>query len=172
MVTDLLSITVSYMMESQCWILCYLAGLLSLAQAQSSMDPMREDIKPFENHDTVIEATVEAIEKPSFYGTTKMFLRLLAFVETRDGETQSKGKGGLWGVTMDQFNQVQRSGFLRKPHLSDVRREFGINFQQSTYKDLDKPLISALFSLLYLIDQLNKHSLGLDAIPNDASSHA
>jgi receptor-type tyrosine-protein phosphatase Q len=136
------------------------------------MDPMREDIKPFENHDTVIEATVEAIEKPSFYGTTKMFLRLLAFVETRDGETQSKGKGGLWGVTMDQFNQVQRSGFLRKPHLSDVRREFGINFQQSTYKDLDKPLISALFSLLYLIDQLNKHSLGLDAIPNDASSHA
>ena len=156
-------------MWTACTVTCLLVVAVCLASAQSGVDPTRSCIEDYQNYQEVIETTVEMIEKSRTFGTTRGFLRLLAFVKTRDGEFQKKGKGGLWGISMNQFNQVKKSSRLIKPYVQDVRRQFQVLFQDRsfTYSNLDKPLISALFSILYLIDQLKKDSLNLRAIPMD-----
>ena len=156
-------------MLKKCTVSFLLVVAVCLASAQSGVDQTRNDIENYQNYQEVIETTVEMIEKSRTFGTTRGFLRLLAFVETRDGEFQTKGKGGLWGISMNQFNQVKRSSSLIKPYVQDVRRQFNVLFQDRSfaYSNLDKPLISALFSILYLIDQLRKYSLDLRDIPMD-----
>ena len=83
---------------------------------------------------------------------TNVFMRNMAYVESRDGSMYPDGNmdGGIWKISRGKFRETQllQSDF---PRVFDViRTAFGIEWQSLDYGELTKPLYSGLAVRLYL----------------------
>ena len=141
--------------------------------AQGQQDATKEPVEPFRSYCDVVEAAVEQVEQSGVFETNWGFLRLLAFVETRDGITlDAKGKGGLWKISKMQYDEIQESKFLNAKYLKRLTTSnLGLTYQtaHTSYDDLDKPLVSAVFAMLSLDNKLNEAGKGFADIPRDQS---
>jgi hypothetical protein len=163
---------------------CYKPILLTLlgffAASSGQRDVTRLPVTPGENNCQVVEAVVKEIEEATvaggnskIFGTTKGFLRLIAYVETRDGKNlQGRNQGGLWKVDQNQFATVRLSKPLRDQYQRQIFQKFDFDYARKDlkYSDLDTPLSSALFALLYILLRLGQNNQVLANIPSDSSN--
>ena len=140
---------------------------------RGGQNAIREPVEPLRNYCDVLEVAVQQVEQSGVFETTWGFLRLLAFVETRDRVTlNANGKGGLWMISRRQYGEIQNSRYLQITYakrlvVSDLR--LAIQRGQTPYEDLDKPLVSAIFAMLSLAQKLNKAGRDFTDIPWDHS---
>ena len=85
---------------------------------------------------------------------TNVFLRNMAFVETRDGtdipDNAIAIDGGIWRITDSHFQQT-KAHLIRNSRLRDAIRSYiGQDWTDVDYRDLAKPLYSGLAARLYL----------------------
>ena len=157
-------------------ILLVLYSVIALGSSQK--DASREPVTPGINYCEVIEAVVEEIESSGVFTTdTKGLLRLIAFIETRDGERlTAAGQGGIWKVSVEQFTKVRESrNFINIGTIrSSIYNRFKFNFadEDLQYNSLDKPFISALFAALYLYNQLQLSFKTFSDIPPDPNDQS
>ena len=118
----------------------------------------------------VVIATVNRIRDSGIFSDDFQFLRRMAYVETRDGETAIEGNGGIWNVNSEVFRRVQRSlntlrGF---DFTDDIKDAFDFKWFEKvlTRQDLDVPLYSALTVMLRI------HITMGTEIPSELSAQA
>ena len=107
------------------------------------------------------------------------FLRILAHVETRDGENFTTLQGGLWNVRTDRLTEVEdgctmallgilgmdTSGILAF-EIGEGRFSSGVDYTDLSGEDFDTPAISAIGALLILL--CNEPNHGINASITDA----
>ena len=118
----------------------------------------------------VVIATVNRIRISGIFPDDFQFLRRMAYVETRDGETAMAGNGGIWNVNSGVFRRVK--SFLNTPRGFDftqsIRGAFKLEWFEKvkTRQDLDVPLYSALTVMLRI------HITEGTEIPSELSEQA
>ena len=142
-------------------------------------DATRESVKPEQNYCTVIQSTVDLLEERGIFEGGSLglpaFIRLLAFVETRDGEELIAAKtGGLWAINDNVFTftktEAERASDSSLKSLKEKMEDvFQLNqfFKISDIKELDKPLYSALYAVMYLALNLHSNNQTLANVPTD-----
>ena len=103
----------------------------------------------------VVIATIAKIEAAQVFDSDRRFLRRIAYVETRDGESPPAGEGddygGMWHVSRSDFERTQQD-----ERLADTRKEIEQTFQEIEawdtvkWEELNKPLWSALAARLVI----------------------
>ena len=145
--------------------------LSTIVLAQGQQDVTREPVEPLRNYCDVVEVAVQQVEQSGVFETTWGFLRLLAFVDTRDGVTlDAKGKGGLWKISKMQYDEIQNSKYIQSTYAKPLAAsDLKLSFQrsQTPYEDLDKPLVSAVFAILSLANKLHEAGKDFTDIPRD-----
>ena len=107
------------------------------------------------------------------------FLRILAHVETRDGENFTTLQGGLWNVSTDRFEEdctIVLPGLLGMNESSIVVFEIGggkfssgVDYADLSEENFDTPAISAIGALLILLcNKLNSDQVNVTANITDA----
>ena len=75
------------------------------------------------------------------------FMRLMAYVETRDGQELNANGGGIWNIDYDQFEEAQElePGIIMELGQEHQMNHIGpINWSNLTYDHLSTPLYSGL----------------------------
>ena len=104
----------------------------------------------------VTRAVVSKIEASEIFPTDHRLLRRIAYVESKDGEdpnTYREGYfGGIWQVDQVAFEDTQDTS--SHPALINkyaaIEKDFGINWSQVAWEELQKPFFSGLAARLYL----------------------
>lgn len=117
------------------------------------------DLNPEEKGSEIVRVVVTKVESvfptPCFApGST--FLRLIAYVETKDGTDSSTYRsgfdGGIWQVQQKAFETTKDTNtypdLIAKHH--EIKKRFGIDWTQVQWNDLRKPLVSGLAARLVL----------------------
>nr|KAG5703057.1 hypothetical protein BaRGS_016218 [Batillaria attramentaria] len=125
--------------------------ILILAHAQQ--DRTRE---PDTGGSALVEATLAQLHDACIYPDYNLFLRRLAFVETRDGTDPATYStpgynGGIWKVDQAMFQRTKTEAARLTQQYNDIRDKFGIDWNTVTWTDLRKPLYSALAAAMCLI---------------------
>ena len=110
-------------------------------------------LNPEDKGSDVVRAVVSKIESvfltPSF-APGSSFLRLIAYVETKDG-TESKD-GGIWNVNKKAFEgtkDTKTNPDLKAKH-DEIKKRYGVDWGQVQWSEMKKPLYSALAARLVL----------------------
>uniref|UniRef100_A0AC34FV04 VWFA domain-containing protein n=1 Tax=Panagrolaimus sp. ES5 TaxID=591445 RepID=A0AC34FV04_9BILA len=102
----------------------------------------------------VVIASIRKIQDTCIFPNDLLFLRRVAWVESKDGDSlksfwnSDKGKNGIWQTWTSMLSQVQNSG---DPTLSDLQNQLGVNMSDLNWSkgDLDIPLNDAALARLY-----------------------
>lgn len=117
------------------------------------------DFNPEEKGSEIVRVVVTKIESmfptPSF-APGSSFLRLIAYVETKDGadsKTYRSGfDGGIWQVEKKAFESTKNTKAC--PQLAakhdEIKKRFGIDWSQVQWSELRKPILSGLAARLVL----------------------
>ena len=83
---------------------------------------------------------------------TNVFMRNMAYAETRDGTMYPGGNmdGGIWKLSRSKFRETQLLQSDFPGVFSAITTAFGIEWQSLDYGELTKPLYSGLAVRLYL----------------------
>ncbi|XP_069121965.1 uncharacterized protein [Argopecten irradians] len=102
----------------------------------------------------VVEAVINLIHQSCIFPSDKLYLRRLAYVESKDGtanDTYRAGYyGGIWQIDRDQFLETQNSGFLNTARAL-LRNTLTIDWSTARWEDLRKPLYSGVAAALYTL---------------------
>ena len=132
--------------------------LTILSFAQAARQPVDLTIVPEASGPNVVRAAISRLDAADVFETsgnadlTNVFMRRMAFVETRDGTDYPDGNmdGGIWKLSRNKFQETQQIG-SDFPRLFDaIKTEFGIEWQSLDYRELEKPLYSGLAVRIYL----------------------
>ncbi|KAI1286366.1 Collagen alpha-1(XII) chain [Halotydeus destructor] len=100
----------------------------------------------------VVEATLAKIQRSNIFTDDKRYLRRLAYVETKDGDsptTYSGHLGGIWRVDEAWFLATKETSRPdMKNYHAAILRHFEIDWSRVEMPDLDTPLFSALAARL------------------------
>jgi len=124
----------------------------------------------------VVETICTRLEASCVFPDDKLFLRRLAFVESNDGMKKDTFRdgyyGGIWQVDEDKFEKTQStiSTVVLQPYIHNIKTSFGIDWATVEWKDLTRPLYSALAARLYV--QYRLAAARLDEIPRDVDEQA
>ena len=108
------------------------------------------------NGSAVVLLSIALIQQSGSFANDNELLRRIAFVETRDGtaeDTYREGfDGGVWAVSREAFLHTQdRNINPRLPgKFEDIREKFQIDWPSVTWRDLRRPLYSAIAARLVL----------------------
>lgn len=120
----------------------------SIQQDDSCTDLTRV---PETNGSSVVLACVRLIEKSEIFTNDYQTLRRIAFVETADGTKQSTYRpyyhGGIWAVNESVFLSTKTSNVTIR---NQIQSFFSIDWSSVEWKDLRKPLYSALAARIYI----------------------
>ncbi|XP_013404302.1 von Willebrand factor A domain-containing protein 2 [Lingula anatina] len=119
----------------------------------------------------VVEAVVDRIQSSGIFPDDKLFLRRIAYVESKDGTDSNTYRdnyfGGIWQVDRIGFESTQDTS--SHPGLTSkfeaIRTKFNIDWTTVSWSDLQKPLYSGLAARLFL-SNINQ------VIPRDISGQA
>lgn len=120
--------------------------------------PVDQTTDPGASGPNVVRAVISRLDAAGVFeesgnaDLTNVFMRNMAYVETRDGTDYPDGNrnGGIWKLSRNKFQQTQRLDSDFPGVFDAVRREFGIEWQSLDYGELEKPLYSGLAVRLYL----------------------
>ena len=104
-------------------------------------------LNPEEKGSDVVRAVVSKIESvfptPSF-APGSSFLRLIAYVETKDGTESSEG--GIWNVNKKAFEGTKDTKTYPdlKAKYDVIKKSFGVDWTQVQWNDMKKPLYSGI----------------------------
>ena len=123
---------------------------------------------PETNGSSVVLACVRLIEKSEIFPNDYQTLRRIAFVETADGIKQSTYRpyyhGGIWAVNESVFLSTKTSDVTIR---NQIQSFFSIDWSSVEWKDLRKPLYSALAARIY-INKIGQ-DVDLSQVSNQAS---
>ena len=129
-----------------------LVGVDLCAYAQQSIDILREG----GSGSAVVLLTIARIQQSGTFADDNELLRRIAYVETRDGTTEGTYRegfdGGIWAVSQDAFLNTQNTSAnqrLRR-RFTVIREQFKIDWPSVTWRDLRRPLYSAIAARLVL----------------------
>ena len=100
--------------------------------------------------------SIGSIHQSGVFGDDKELLRRIAYTATRDGtqpDTYRAGyHGGIWAVDEDQFLKTKNTTlYTRLPaRLQQIELRFGINWLDTQWVELRKPIYSAIAARLVL----------------------
>ncbi|XP_046562101.1 von Willebrand factor A domain-containing protein 1-like [Haliotis rubra] len=103
----------------------------------------------------VVTTVVDIIRTNCIFPQDKLFLRRLAYVETRDGSSPKtysdpNNSGGIWQVSSSMLAQTQGNQPELQPLYTIIQNALNINWRTVQWSDLRKPLYSGLAAALYL----------------------
>ena len=117
-------------------------------------------IVPGSNGVDVVRAVLSKLDNSAIFpqsgnnDLTNVFLRNMAFVETRDGtdipDSAIAVDGGIWKITDRQFQQTEELSTGNSSVRDAIRSYLGQDWMDVVYGDLAKPLYSGLAARLYL----------------------
>ena len=108
------------------------------------------------NGSAVVLLSIAHIQQSGSFADDNELLRRIAFVETRDGTTEDTYRegfdGGVWAVSREAFLDTQDT--KNNPRLpgkfEGIREKFQIDWPSVTWRDLRRPLYSAIAARLVL----------------------
>ncbi|XP_067679055.1 uncharacterized protein [Haliotis asinina] len=102
----------------------------------------------------VVQAAIDRIRDGCIFSQDRLFLRRLAYVESRDGldpKTYRSGYyGGIWQVDESMFKQTVPCPSAIRDVCNDIQTNIGIDWSRVQWRDLLKPLYSGLAASLYI----------------------
>ncbi|XP_071095868.1 uncharacterized protein [Haliotis cracherodii] len=102
----------------------------------------------------VVQTTIDLIRDGCIFAKDRLFLRRLAFVESRDGldaKTYRSGYyGGIWQVDESMFRATATCPASIRHVCNQIQIKFRIDWSQVQWRDLLKPLYSGLAASLYI----------------------
>ena len=103
----------------------------------------------------MVEACVRKLQETDIFPDDKRFLRRIAFVMSRDGNSpyQLQSDGGIWQVSQFAFEDTKAdSAHVRLPKkYRRLQEKLGIkHWKYVTRKELEIPMYSAIAARLYL----------------------
>ncbi|XP_046370365.2 uncharacterized protein LOC124144821 [Haliotis rufescens] len=103
----------------------------------------------------VVTTVVDIIRSNCILPGDKLFLRRLAYVETKDGSmpktySDPNNSGGIWQVSSSMLAQTQGNQPELQPLYKILQDSLHINWMTVQWSDLRKPLYSGLAAALYL----------------------
>ena len=115
-------------------------------------------IVPGANGASVVQAVLSKLDSSGIFqqsgnaDLTNVFLRNMAFAETRDGVDLVSGRGtsmegGIWNMTATQLKQTQQQP---SKVYDDIETLLGQDWRSVESRDLDRPLFSGMAARLYL----------------------
>lgn len=110
------------------------------------------------NGSAAVLQAVGRILQSGVFGTDHDILRRIAYAETRDGTLPETFRedydGGIWAVDEDTFNSTKNTtAFTRlTAKLRQIEERLQINWLEVTWRDLRKPLYSALAARLVIFN--------------------
>lgn len=121
---------------------------------QCSVDVTRE----LETNGTIIvQDCIAVLDQSGIFEYDDQMLRRIAYAETQDGNdpsTYSNFNGGIWGLNETKYNETKTNAHklaqLQKV-MPEISRILGINWLNTTWDDLRKPLYSAIAARLYML---------------------
>ena len=130
----------------------YVLLLVGCAYAQQNIDILQEG----GSGSAVVLLSIARIRQSGAFGDDNELLRRIAYVETRDGTTEDTYRegfdGGIWAVTRDAFLDTQDTD--ANPRLPGrfraIREQFEIDWPSVTWRELRRPLYSAIAARLVL----------------------
>ena len=112
-------------------------------------------LNPEEKGSDVVRAVVSKIEcafpTPSFAPGSSL-LRLIAYVETKDGTVSSDG--GIWNVNKKAFEgtkDTKTNTDIKEKH-DEIKKRFGVDWSRVQWSEMKKPLYSGLAARLVLFN--------------------
>ena len=130
-----------------------LFALLLLAALGSSQNLTLQDAA---SGSEVTLLSIGSVHQSGVFGDDKEMLRRIAYTETRDGTKSNTYRsgyhGGIWAVDEDNFLKTKNTTrYTRLPaRFQQIRLHFGIDWQTVQWRELRKPLFSALAARLVL----------------------
>ena len=100
--------------------------------------------------------SIGSVHQSGVFGDDKEMLRRIAYTETRDGTKSNTYRlgyhGGIWAVDEDNFLKTKNTTrYTRLPaRFQQIRLHFGIDWRTVQWRELRKPLFSALAARLVL----------------------
>ncbi|XP_046558985.1 uncharacterized protein LOC124268023 [Haliotis rubra] len=102
----------------------------------------------------VVQAAIDQIRDWCIFSQDRLFLRRLAYVESKDGldpKTYRNGYyGGIWQVDESMFRQTIACPSAIRHVCNDIQTNIGIDWPRVQWRDLLKPLYSGLAASLYI----------------------
>ena len=114
--------------------------------------------------ENVVTTAANKIRNSGIFGDDHQFLRRMAKVESENGESIGPGMGGIWRVNREGFGKVNVY-LLRNPHQQDPSLQQQLEemlcvdldvIHEANYEELDAPLYSALYVMIYLVETLRR----------------
>ena len=97
----------------------------------------------------VVNDVLSFIEYTEIFDSDHQFMRRLAYVETRDGETS--GQYGIWAYNLRDYQTTVVNALRFAASFSErVFKRFGINVSEVDSRDVKKPLVSGVMTRFYL----------------------
>ena len=102
-------------------------------------------------------------------GMVESFMRIMAYVETRDGTQPSLQSGGIWNISECYFNEVKQQ-FMNNSIAVELEQNHNENFikvnpNDVVYQNLSIPLYSGLFARLFIL-QYKSQNLSVNEFDN------
>ncbi|XP_046340047.2 uncharacterized protein LOC124121112 [Haliotis rufescens] len=120
----------------------------------------------------VVETVVDRIRSNCIFPEDRLFLRRLAYAESKDGadpKTYRKDyDGGIWQVDEAMYNATRRCPFIVSDECALIGSAFNITWRDTTWQDLRKPLYSGLAASLYMLIRLGF----INSMPGDLPGQA
>lgn len=108
------------------------------------------------NGSAVVLLTIVRLQQTGIFADDNELLRRIAYVETRDGTASNTYRqgydGGIWAVDQPTFLDTQNvySRPRLRAKLVQIRNEFNISWNSTNWRDLRKPLFSAIAARLVM----------------------
>lgn len=136
------------------------AVLVALLLSCVSTQRVDQTTVPGSNGVNVVRAVLSRLDESRIFeqsgnaDLTNVFLRNMAYVETRDGRDLPQGAiaidGGIWKITRMQFQQTKELSSRHHHVYRAIAASLGQEWRDLEYRDLEKPLYSGLAARLYL----------------------
>ena len=155
-------------------VLVMTVGLVTVITIITKIDAQSDKtLSPGERGADVVRAVISKIEAYGRFinfdpaSTSPVFMRVMAYVETRDGAHADPNGGGIWNITDTLFNRTQCDPLLdeiimRLKNLSNSENYIRpVDWRSFNYSDLSIPLYSGLaVRLLIHLNSVNTYILG------------
>ena len=124
------------------------AAILHSIASQTLNEAVLEDGA---NGTAVVLLSVVHIQQAAIFPDDNELLRRIAYVETRDGVSDTTNIGGIWAVSEVAFVMTKCStNTLLRLKLMQISQSFGIEWRDVALSNLSKPFYSALAARLVL----------------------
>ncbi|XP_062579673.1 uncharacterized protein LOC134241654 [Saccostrea cucullata] len=134
---------------------------LSLKFCSSAVDRTREDRAVGAD---IVQAVVDIIRENCIYPNDRIFLRRLAFVESKDGLSTDTFRphfyGGIWQIQKSEFESTKHCYGLEDMCLA-IKEKLHIDWRRTVWQDLTKPLYSGLAASLKLQQLVGNNTPGV-----------